>query len=413
MRPNDDNTVFSNMNQANNFDTQYDPTTPYQEPQNVEAAPQEAKKNGSNAAVKIGAGIIGGAAVGAGVMYAGEALAGSDGSLGDTLQESTHDAMQMANVNDEMSFADAFAAARAQVGAGGVFTWRGGVYGTYTQDEWNSMTPEQRAAFTDEAMGQYGGGVAQSASPTTNTVHEVHEVHDVHHGPHPHPAQPHPAQPQGNAPHAEPAHGPAANHTPQGGAETAQQSGSNTAEYEPVSNEQPSTSINGESDGSVHIIGSRTVEMEGQMVDVYDAEVDGHYGMLVDVDRDGSIDMYGVDWNDNGTFDENEVEVINQSDVDNNDAGYTNAQVDENEIYVATDDSDNALAQVVETEDPVSFDDPEDGGYISDNGDVGSTDGEIYDDPVSFDDPEVYVADNTASDGMDDFINDANVDILA
>ena len=50
-------------------------------------------------------------------------------------------------VTDDMSFGEAFAAARQEVGPGGVFEWRGGVYGTYTADEWNSMTAEQQAEY--------------------------------------------------------------------------------------------------------------------------------------------------------------------------------------------------------------------------------------------------------------------------
>lgn len=52
-------------------------------------------------------------------------------------------------VNDDMSFGEAFAAARAEVGPGGCFEWHGNVYGTYTADEWNHMTAEERADWSD------------------------------------------------------------------------------------------------------------------------------------------------------------------------------------------------------------------------------------------------------------------------
>ena len=55
----------------------------------------------------------------------------------------------MAHVSDSMSFGEAFTAARAEVGAGGVFMWHGGIYGTYSADEWDSMTDAQRTAFAD------------------------------------------------------------------------------------------------------------------------------------------------------------------------------------------------------------------------------------------------------------------------
>lgn len=50
-------------------------------------------------------------------------------------------------VNDEMSFGEAFAAARSEVGAGGVFAWRGNMYGTYYGTEWDSMSEDEKNAY--------------------------------------------------------------------------------------------------------------------------------------------------------------------------------------------------------------------------------------------------------------------------
>lgn len=50
-------------------------------------------------------------------------------------------------VNNDMSFQQAFAAARAEVGAGGAFEWRGRVYSTFYENEWNNMSPAARAEF--------------------------------------------------------------------------------------------------------------------------------------------------------------------------------------------------------------------------------------------------------------------------
>ena len=52
-------------------------------------------------------------------------------------------------VDDSMSFSEAFAAARAEVGPGGVFHYRGGDYGTYYADEWQSMSKEERDLYAD------------------------------------------------------------------------------------------------------------------------------------------------------------------------------------------------------------------------------------------------------------------------
>lgn len=52
-------------------------------------------------------------------------------------------------VNDEMSFSQAFGAARAEVGAEGAFEWRGNVYSTYTAEEWNGMSAEERNTYNE------------------------------------------------------------------------------------------------------------------------------------------------------------------------------------------------------------------------------------------------------------------------
>lgn len=48
---------------------------------------------------------------------------------------------------DDMSFSEAFAAARTEVGPGGAFVWHGKVYGTYLRDEWQNMSADERAEY--------------------------------------------------------------------------------------------------------------------------------------------------------------------------------------------------------------------------------------------------------------------------
>lgn len=52
-------------------------------------------------------------------------------------------------VNDNMDFNQAFAAARADIGANGVFEWRGGVYGTFYQNEWENISEEYKQEFNN------------------------------------------------------------------------------------------------------------------------------------------------------------------------------------------------------------------------------------------------------------------------
>lgn len=59
-----------------------------------------------------------------------------------------HDKAPVAdNVTEDMSFSDAFAIARAEVGPGGVFHWHGKWYGTYTKAEWDSMDADDIAKY--------------------------------------------------------------------------------------------------------------------------------------------------------------------------------------------------------------------------------------------------------------------------
>jgi hypothetical protein len=62
---------------------------------------------------------------------------------------SMHDAPE-ASVSDDMTFAEAFAAARAQVGPGGVFQWHGAVFNTYTAEEWQSMSEAEHEQFAQQ-----------------------------------------------------------------------------------------------------------------------------------------------------------------------------------------------------------------------------------------------------------------------
>lgn len=55
--------------------------------------------------------------------------------------------LQVAHVDQSLSFADAYAHARAEVGPGGVFQWHGGVFNTYTVEEWDSLSSADRADF--------------------------------------------------------------------------------------------------------------------------------------------------------------------------------------------------------------------------------------------------------------------------
>lgn len=50
-------------------------------------------------------------------------------------------------VTDDMSFGEAFKTSRMEVGAGGIFEWRGNLYNTYYKEEWDAMGANDKAEF--------------------------------------------------------------------------------------------------------------------------------------------------------------------------------------------------------------------------------------------------------------------------
>ena len=70
---------------------------------------------------------------------------------------------------DHMSFGEAFGAARADVGAGGAFVWKGQVFTTYTAEEWNNLPLEQQSDFENH----FDMGTDQHATPVVVEGNEM------------------------------------------------------------------------------------------------------------------------------------------------------------------------------------------------------------------------------------------------
>ena len=128
-----------------------------------ETPTKKKKGNGLKFAGIAGAAGLAGAAGGVFMpkdMFASEENAediDSDGSSGASVGGYEGHELQVATgVDDSMSFAEAFAAAREEVGPGGLFEWHGQTYGTYYQDEWQNMSPEEQ--------GEYWASVNQTTS---------------------------------------------------------------------------------------------------------------------------------------------------------------------------------------------------------------------------------------------------------
>ena len=128
-----------------------------------------------------------GVLMGAGLLYGGQMAAKELDSEekqeaeAPEVWETSHtleNGLQVAAVNDGLSFGEAFALARAEVGPGGVFHWHGGIYNTYTAAEWNAMTVEQKHVFAQQVQPEIHPN--ELSTPTDADTHIV-VVHHVYH----------------------------------------------------------------------------------------------------------------------------------------------------------------------------------------------------------------------------------------
>ena len=139
---------------------------------------------------KVTIGGVAGILMGAGAMYATDALAGENsevaaeteagagaGSGSAAASGASHDVthrvadngLKVADVSDEMSFGEAFAAAREEVGAGGVFEWKGKLYNTYIEEEWDAMSASDKAEFAELVKPELAGAEQQNTAATAET----------------------------------------------------------------------------------------------------------------------------------------------------------------------------------------------------------------------------------------------------
>ncbi len=232
------------------------------------------KKGKTNWAVVSVAGVAA-LALGGGAAYAASQLS-QDQSTDSKAEDPAHQtgaheqAADHASVSEDLTFSEAFSAARAQVGPGGVFTWHGQLYGTYTQTEWNAMSDQEKANFAQAATTQ-GATHSQDvhAQPAATTQHIV--VEHVHH-------VVNDAQPEGNAHHATTTH--------------------ETPTTTPATHTTPTATTIADpvpEDNDIHIVGR--------------GEVQGHYAVLYDTDNDQEGDVAVVDINDNHRWDEEDVVI--------------------------------------------------------------------------------------------------------
>ena len=84
--------------------------------------------------------------------------------------------VEATGVTDDMSYAEAFKTARAEVGAGGYFEWKGQVYGTMYETEMAQLSPEEQKQMLDNVMSEYHSSHTEPATEPAIVIHEVAPV---------------------------------------------------------------------------------------------------------------------------------------------------------------------------------------------------------------------------------------------
>ena len=219
-------------------------------------------------------------------MYAANAFASDDTA---PAEEPVKDLQQLTS-DGSLSFRQAFDAARAQLGPGGVFRWHGNIYNTYTADEWNAMSHAEKQQFAQRV------NIEIPASQMKDDQLAGTETDD-------------PDVTVIDTPHV---------------------SLNDNRVFVGTVNVD-STPDNNEDDG-VRVLGYGPVELEnGQVVDVKELEMNGQRVAIIDVDRDGEPDYALSDANQNRQFDEGEVIDLHTGEPVN----FTN---DDNDFTTTTDE---------------------------------------------------------------------------
>ena len=89
-------------------------------------------------------------------------------------EQGTPEQLHADSVTDDMPFNEAFAAARTEVGPGGTFTWHGNVYGTFTADEWDALSSEDKVNYFNQINAH--APLAHDSTPQPQVVNVYHHV---------------------------------------------------------------------------------------------------------------------------------------------------------------------------------------------------------------------------------------------
>lgn len=220
--------------------------------------------------------------------------------LGRTDHPVGHDAAISHGAYDDMSFADAFDAARTEVGSGGLFQWHGAVFNTYTVDEWNSLSDAERQQFADNVHTEVDANHVDTHSIADASVSHDSQVDDV----------------------SDDNYNIADNHV-----------------MDDAERHQIDPNVNIVSDNTDHQ-GIDFAELEGDGVRIIaEQEVDGHIAVIYDENGDDNIDFAIVDVDDSHDITPADVLVTEEGSITVGD--YVEQVSKEQELMVLVDNVDD------------------------------------------------------------------------
>ena len=201
--------------------------------------------------------------MGAGAMYGVQSVA-SESNVNTLGAEEN---LKVATVDDSMSFKEAFETARAQVGAGGVFTWHGKIFNTYTAEEWKAMSNDDKQLFAEQVKPQVPATEIDTKQVAELTIDDdvqvvSHQDHDV---------------------------------------ET-------TAKPEDVQLHTTTWNELAQEENDVRVVGFKDIEIgNGRSAAMQELDINGQRVAVIDVDKDGDPDLAMTDLNHDNQIEEGEV----------------------------------------------------------------------------------------------------------
>lgn len=213
--------------------------------------------------------------MGAGTMYGVQSMASSSN---EDVTGAEDAGLKVATVDDSMSFGQAFEAARAQVGAGGVFTWHGNIFNTYTADEWKAMSNDDKQLFAEQVKPEVSAADVDTKQVAENVQEDVktQEVASVQ----------------------------------DDDVQIAAEQPQDTEVKQTYEDQLHTTTWNelAQEENDVRVIGYQDVAVgNNRSVTMQELDINGQRVAVIDVDKDGDPDYAMTDLNHNSQMDEGEV----------------------------------------------------------------------------------------------------------